>query len=111
MDIRFSINNNTLIATLKGELDHHCSENVRESIESKLKEEGVINLILDMSNVTFMDSSGIGVIMGRYKNIRALDGKLLLSGINGHALKIYEMSGLSSIIKCYKDSTEALSRI
>jgi stage II sporulation protein AA (anti-sigma F factor antagonist) len=109
MNISFDIVKNSLVVALKGELDHHCSDFVKQSIEGKIKEEGVVNIILDMEDVSFMDSSGIGVILGRYRNITSLGGKMAVVGIKGNAKKIYEMSGLGTIIGCYNDVAAALS--
>jgi len=69
------------------------------------------NMVLDFSKVTFMDSSGIGVIMGRYKNIRKLNGKMSLAGINDKIKRIFEMSGLLKLMPAYDSIDEAINKM
>ena len=71
MDISLQIREKTLIVSLSGELDHHGAGNIRDAIEKNITKKEVRNLIFDFNNLTFMDSSGIGMIIGRYKLIRA----------------------------------------
>ena len=68
--------NNYLIVHLDGELDHHSSEEVRNKIDSKYYDENLLNLVLDLRKVNFMDSSGIGLVMGRYKNCKEQGGNV-----------------------------------
>jgi len=82
----------TLVAVLNGELDHHTAEYIRQKLDAEMMKSTTKNMVLDFSKVTFMDSSGIGVIMGRYKNIRKLNGKMSLAGINDKIKRIFEMS-------------------
>ena len=76
MDMIFNIKGNILLTELYGELDHHAAGQVRESIDEAMAAYGACNLVLDFSKVTFMDSSGIGVIMGRYRKDYLLGGEV-----------------------------------
>ncbi len=69
MYLKFDKKADKLIVTMTGELDHHSAEEVRNIIDDRLDREDLNKLILDFSKVNFMDSSGIGVVIGRYKKI------------------------------------------
>lgn len=88
----------SLTVMLAGELDHHNAAEIRETLDSML-DSSVKELILDMSKVTFMDSSGIGIVLGRYKRMRQRDGVLYLSGLSGNAEKILRMAGVLGLVE------------
>jgi stage II sporulation protein AA (anti-sigma F factor antagonist) len=88
----------TLVVRIYGELDHHSAALVRESADRELIRTGAVNIAFDFSNVTFMDSSGIGVIMGRYKTARALGGKVIICGASDAVRRIIKMSGTEKLI-------------
>ena len=96
-----------LIVTLKGELDHNSAEEVRVKIDDKIDMNEAKNIILDFSGVSFMDSSGIGAVMGRYKKISYRGGNLFISNVN----KIFELAGLYKVIKKYNTIEEAVGCI
>lgn len=95
------INDNNLIVKLKGELDHHTSEEVRKKIDKYFNGSNVSNIIMDLNELTFMDSSGIGLIMGRYRNTVDKKGKLIIACENSTIKRILDMSGLLKIIELY----------
>ncbi len=78
MDIKFSNRGSTLVALFTGELDHHFSEYARNKIERELLKATTHNVVFDLTGLSFMDSSGIGVIVGRFAHIKKL-GAVLLS--------------------------------
>lgn len=88
----------TLVAKISGELDHHVAAGVRETIDRELQRTGAINLAFDFGNLSFMDSSGIGVIMGRYKIVKALGGKVFVSGASETVGRIINMSGINELV-------------
>jgi stage II sporulation protein AA (anti-sigma F factor antagonist) len=97
---------------MKEDLDHHNAIFIREHADKKLVTKNIQNVIFDFSHVSFMDSSGIGVILGRYKKLRLLgNGKLIVTGVSDCVNRILTISGLYSIIEKYKDITEAFSQI
>lgn len=71
MEIIYEMTGNTLTAQLMGELDHHAAAKVRSEIDDTMDSYGAKNLIFDFGKVTFMDSAGIGVVLGRYKRLQA----------------------------------------
>lgn len=88
---------NTLTALIEGDIDHHNAKEIRESIDRKIEEESPSLLELDFSKVQFMDSSGIGLIMGRYKLMHALDGNLQVINIPENIKKLIKLAGLASL--------------
>jgi stage II sporulation protein AA (anti-sigma F factor antagonist) len=110
--VEFEICDRTLIIHMKEDLDHHNAIFIREHADKKLVTKNIQNVIFDFSHVSFMDSSGIGVILGRYKKLRLLgNGKLIVTGVSDCVNRILTISGLYSIIEKYKDITEAFSQI
>ena len=87
-------------AFLSGEIDHHTAEKIRLEIDRELAVHNIINLVLDFDGVTFMDSSGVGMIMGRYKEIQARGGKVMLIRVKPQVDKVLEISGLKTILEC-----------
>ncbi len=98
----------SLIIHLFGELDHHYAQELRDKIDAKIWSSDVDTLILELSNVAFMDSSGIGVLMGRYKLMQAQGGKTVIAGISKSIEKLWDVSGLGKIIPRYGDIAQAL---
>ncbi len=88
-----------LLVKVKGELDHHIAEKIKGMVDDKMRSTNAVNIIFDFSELSFMDSSGLGVIMGRYKKVRTLGGRVIVFGVNAGILRIMEMSGLSKIVK------------
>ena len=91
MQIVFETNGTTLVAKLSGELDHHSASGIREKVDLKLTSGIYHSLILDFEEVTFMDSSGIGVIMGRVKNMALSGGTVSVANPNGNVEKILDV--------------------
>ena len=105
MDIIFGIKDNILVAEFLGEVDHHCSAKARADIDEAMEGYGSKNLIIDLSRVTFMDSSGIGIILGRYRKISASGGRVAISGGTKAVRSILNMAGVFSIID-YMDTVD-----
>ncbi len=101
MQIKFSNRGTTLIIGIAGELDQHNANYVREKVDSEMIKATTKNIIFDFSMVSFMDSSGIGVIIGRYKNIQKLNGKAMVVNASPQVKRIFDMSGLLKIIPVY----------
>ena len=100
MDMRMEHIGTTLVVKPAGELDHHSAKIVREKIDREIEQRKIKNLVLDFKKVSFMDSSGIGVIAGRYKIINSLGGKTMIIRANEQVDKILEISGLKKILEC-----------
>lgn len=111
MHISMEMMNNILVVKLTGELDHHSAESTRKRIDKAIMENNSKNIIMDLKDLSFMDSSGIGLIMGRYKNISEKNGELLVISDNPYVDRILKMSGLLKIIKAYPKLDIALKNI
>ncbi|MCT8977199.1 anti-sigma F factor antagonist [Clostridium sp. CX1] len=110
MYVEFENRDEKLIAYIVGELDHHSAEEVRNKIDDRLDRENISKLIMDFSGVTFMDSSGIGVVIGRYKKLSLKKGTICITNVRDSVKRIFELSGMFKIIKLY-DSTEEAAQI
>ncbi len=85
-----------LTLKLNGELDHHSAPKIREDLDKKILQSGADTIIFDLSDLTFMDSSGIGVLLGRYKLFATR--RLRIKGAKENIEKLLKMSGVYSVI-------------
>ena len=99
LDITIKQENQVLTVYLKGELDHHAVSRIKDTIDLQIINTPVKKLVLDMSEVTFMDSSGIGLIVGRYNRIRSIGGSMAIKNPGQSLLKILKMSGIDKLMK------------
>ena len=86
-----------LTAYLSGEIDHHSARSVREVIDRELFIKKPHHLVLDFSGVPFMDSSGIGLIIGRANVCRTLDADVGVRGLSSYLVKLVRLSGIEKI--------------
>lgn len=93
----------TLIVKVPAEVDHYFADAVREEVDRKLQMEDVSVLEFDFKNTEFMDSSGIGLLMGRYKLVRALGGEVRIVHAGERIRKILALSGIHKIIPIEKE--------
>ncbi|WP_236913193.1 anti-sigma F factor antagonist [Clostridium sp. Cult1] len=108
MEFSMDVLKNYLIVKLKGELDHHTSEDLRKKIDQQYYKNNLLNIVLDLRGLSFMDSSGIGLIMGRYKNCMDRKGKVYVISTNPYIDRILKMSGLLKIVNTYSSIDEAI---
>lgn len=78
---------------LRGELDHHSVKEIREVIDGKLIDYRPLNVILDLKEVSFSDSAGLGLILGRYTRVRDYGGSLRLVNVSEEFMKILRLAG------------------
>lgn len=101
MEIKYLTNNNVFTAKLYGELDECSAEYVRMSLDKLLNDLNFVNnakVVLDFSNVSFMDSTGIGVLLGRYKKFTKRNINIEIANPPAHVDKILKMSGIYSLM-------------
>ncbi len=108
MNLKTYKKENNLIVVIKGEIDHHTAESVREKIDDDYFKYRCKNIVFDFKKVSLMDSSGIGMVIGRYKKVKFSGGKVIVAEANETVKKIFEMSGLNKIIDFYKDLETAI---
>ncbi|MBM7581350.1 stage II sporulation protein AA (anti-sigma F factor antagonist) [Caldicoprobacter guelmensis] len=101
----------TLIIKMEGELDHHTADTVRERLDNMLEDPSIRHVVFDLSQLKFMDSSGIGVFIGRYKVVSQRGGTVSVAHVTPQINKVLEVSGLYRIIKRYNSIEEALASI
>jgi stage II sporulation protein AA (anti-sigma F factor antagonist) len=85
-------------AGILGDIDHHTASGIRSEIDAVLENSTPRLLILDFGGVKFMDSSGIGLILGRQRVLQGFGGSLLIKNATGHAAKIVNLAGLSGLM-------------
>lgn len=90
--------NGILTVYLTGEIDHHSARAMRERADTELVKRRPDTLILDFSGVSFMDSSGVGLVMGRYKTAAALGCGVQVRGLKPRDRRIMELSGLKKLV-------------
>ena len=96
---RFEVNGRTMVIRLGEDLDHHNAVYIREMADGFIEKYPINRVIFDFSGVEFMDSSGIGVIMGRYKQMSYVGGMVCVCGIGKNVDRIFQMSGLYKLVK------------
>ncbi|UMZ73921.1 STAS domain-containing protein [Natranaerofaba carboxydovora] len=102
MKIDISAEEDNLIVSLEGEFDHHYADEFRERVDEELNKGIYKNLILELSKLWFMDSSGLGAILGRYKNLSSkTGGNVKACGLSPQVEKVFELAGLKKLISIY----------
>ncbi|MDE7319423.1 MAG: anti-sigma factor antagonist [Lachnospiraceae bacterium] len=95
-----------LVVSLPPELDHHYTEEIRTEIDRMVSRQPVDEVEFDFTRTVFMDSAGIGMLIGRYKVMKALNGRIRLSHMNGQIRRILSLSGIQRYIQL--DGEEAV---
>lgn len=106
----YEIYQRCLIIRLNEELDHHNAIRIREKADRLIDRNNIKHIIFDFSGAGFMDSAGIGVVMGRYKKVIFIGGKAAVANVNTAVDRIFRLSGLYKIIEKY-DTVEAALNI
>ena len=88
----------TLTVVLTGEIDHHCAKHYIQAITAKIEAYTPQVCILDFQEVSFMDSSGIAVVINALRNMATIEGKLELTGLKQQPLKVFRASGVDKLI-------------
>lgn len=92
-----------LIAQIIGDIDHHNCVSIREKIDQMIQMNQPQIVKLDFKQVGFMDSSGIGLIMGRYKLVKAMGGEVHVYNASARLLRVLKMSGLDRLVRFLND--------
>lgn len=110
MDYIYMVTGDVLIVSLAADLDHHLAAELREVIDNIIDERRVHKVVFDFEKVTFMDSSGIGLIMGRYKKLGKPD-KLVITGAGPAVRRILEISGLHKLVTLSESVNDAVKHL
>ena len=94
-----------LVVHLPEEVDHHHTEEIRRQVDKVIRKEPVSEVEFDFSETLFMDSAGIGLLIGRYQMMQAFHGRILISHVNEQIERILELSGIEKYIRLEKEET------
>ena len=103
MNIHFIKQDKQLIVEITEEIDHHTAEKIRRRADYEIQRHMPRKTIFDFGRVTFMDSAGIGLIIGRYKVAKLFGGDVEIANARPSVKKVLEMSGITRIIKISDD--------
>jgi stage II sporulation protein AA (anti-sigma F factor antagonist) len=109
MDITTEKVGEALLARVHGELDLNTARSFRARLEADLDRFGARHLVLDLDGVDFIDSSGMGAILGRYKRVVEKGGQLAVCRPREHVKRLLELAGVTRIIRVCRDAREALA--
>lgn len=105
----YEVRGKTLVIRLKTDLDHHTALAVRETADRMMERSMAQNVLFDFSGIDFMDSSGIGVIMGRYRQVSFSGGRVGVAGVGSNIARILNFSGLNKLLDHYETAEDALT--
>lgn len=97
MGVSIEFSNEVMSAYLDGDIDHHTAKEIRETIDEVVQKKKPHLLILDFRNVSFMDSSGIGLVMGRYRLLQITKSKLEIANVSQQTRKVMKLAGLDKL--------------
>ncbi|WHY84510.1 anti-sigma F factor antagonist [Neobacillus novalis] len=111
LNIELETKKDVLLIRLSGELDHHTADTLREKATAIIEKNDIRHIVLNLEHLSFMDSSGLGVILGRYKQIKQVHGEMVVCAISPAIQRLFDMSGLFKIIKMEPTEEFALQRL
>jgi len=111
LEVNSEIVGNTLLVSVAGELDLDTAPRMRTLIDARLSHTGARHLLLDMSGVSFLDSSGLGAILGRYRTVSASGGAMGIAGARTAVKRVLRLSGVSQIIRMYTSRDTGLKAL
>lgn len=109
MSLEFKKIRSTLIVRVAGEMDMLMADKMRTEIDKRIDDKAVKNLVLNLERVSFIDSSGLGVVIGRYKRINAKQGRMFIVGARPQVEKILFFSGVNRLVPMYKNEQEVIN--
>lgn len=101
--MKYQVQENCLTIFLPKEVDHHNAEEIRKNADLMIERNHIKYVIFDFGRTEFMDSSGIGAIMGRYRIIRLVGGEVWAVHTNERIKKILTLSGMTKIMQIYEE--------
>ena len=99
MNFTSFLDSGKLTVALTGEIDHHCAKAYIQVIAAKIETYMPEVCVLDFRDVTFVDSSGIAVVINALRNMSQIEGKLLLSGISPQPMRVFRASGIDKLVE------------
>ncbi|WP_082233936.1 anti-sigma F factor antagonist [Halobacillus massiliensis] len=111
LSVEFITKESILLVRLEGELDHHEATNLREEWQAQLAQNEVDHVIVNLEKLNFMDSSGLGVMLGRYKEIQAADGEMMICSVSPDVKRLFDLSGMFKIVRLVDNEDFALQML
>ncbi len=99
MNFTSFLENGQLTVALTGEIDHHCARSYIQAINAKIEAYTPEVCVLDFSEVTFVDSSGIAVVINALRSMSQIEGQLVLSGIAQQPMRVFQASGIDKLVQ------------
>ena len=99
MIIRYKKIGDTTTVFLEGELDHHSAADAKEKLDKIIRSKLASQMVLDMKEMTFMDSAGIGVLLSKYKQFKKMGGKMYVKNLNNQTDKLFKIAGLYQVLR------------
>ncbi len=99
MNFTSFLENGRLTVALTGEIDHHCARSYIQAIAAKIEAYTPELCVLDFSDVTFVDSSGIAVVINALRSMSQIEGRLVLSGIAAQPMRVFQASGIDKLVE------------
>lgn len=106
MNVDYTKENKTLTLRLTEEIDQHTADRIRMQIDNEITRYSPKTVVFDFKNMSFMDSSGIGMVLGRYKLTKMIGGNFKIVNVGNRMKKIFDMSGVSRIIDIEEEVKE-----
>ncbi len=111
MDVKLKMAGETLVVRMRGELDHHTASGLRTKIDEKVSCGQAANVLFNFQAVNFMDSSGLGMVLGRYRAVKEKGGRVLACSLQPPVRRVFELSGLMTRIPVFGSEQEALKNV
>lgn len=106
--ISVHVQNELMFVNLTGELDQSTTQSVKEKLIGSIEASDIRHIVFNLKSLSFMDSSGIGIILGRYNQIKDRGGRVFVVGMNPVVSKVFYMSGLNQIITIIDDEANVM---
>ena len=97
-NVKIKLSDSTLYAVIAGEIDHHSAKSIRDTIDAAMISTSPDALVMDLSGITFMDSSGLGLVLGRYTKATDSGIAFSLMGAGERCARMFDLAGLDRII-------------
>lgn len=108
MNLEIKKMGDTLLVKIFGDFDLELADHCRREIDRNYEQEAVKNILFDLTGISFIDSSGLGVILGRYRKVKENEGKVVIASGDSRIMKILNLSGITRLIPVYPDTAQAL---
>jgi len=101
----------TLMVKITGDFDLELADHCRREIDRNYEKEAVKNILFDLTGIDFIDSSGLGVILGRYRKVKENEGRVVIASGDSRIIKLLNLSGITRLIPVYPNTAQALKHL